>query len=293
MNKISLLETGLLDRDHSLYNLLKSNDAPSWWNTLFNDEELYIEIRKKNIIDIYYYGGRMAELVYDNDCKKIVAKAHPKYIGHSDLSDAKYYKTSIGKDGKVKHVPIYQECQEWLESRIEALKENIRNNYSKSEAGENTKEKFIQGKLITTRRDIYLDSEFAHRFHDNEKETIRIDMVKIENNRIIFEELKRVGDSRLRTTKGEPEILTQIRNYREFLQPNKDRLTDYYKTLYLIKKDLKLPVPIVNDIDSLQVDPEPQLLIALNYDRETPARIKRIRAIEQALATEKIIPKYV
>lgn len=293
MNNISLLDTGLLDVDHRLYQLLKGENAPSWWKPLVNDQELYIEIRKKNVIDIYYYGGRMAEISYDKFSKRIIAKTHPKYLGHADIKDENYYRKSVCKDGKVKFTPIYHDCQNWLASRIEALKENIRNYYSKSENGENTKEKFIQGKLITEGRDLYLDSEFAHRFHNNEKETIRIDLVKIENNRIIFEELKRIGDNRMRTMSGEPEILNQIRHYREFLQGNKDRLAVYYKMLYRIKRELSIPVPPVDDVDSLIVDPEPQLLIARNYEKESIGRKKRIEDIEKILASENIKYKYV
>ena len=173
-------------------------------------------------------------------------------------------------------------------SRVEELKKNIRNIYFRSESGENTKEKFIQGKLIAEGRNKYLDSEFAHRFHNHEKETIRIDMVKIENNHIIFEELKRIGDSRLLTYNGEPEILRQIRHYREFLQGNKDRLAAYYKVLYRIKKELGLPVPPVDDVDSLTVDPEPQLLIANTYKKDTEDRKKRIDDIERILSSANI-----
>ena len=288
MNNISLLESGLLDAGHSLYQLLKGDQAPSWWKLLTKDHELYIEIRKKNVIDVYYYGGRMAEISYDRFSDGVVAKAHPKYLGYTDVKDENYYRRNVGKGGKEQFTPIYQDCQNWLESRVEELKENIRNIYSQSENGENTKEKFIQGKLITEGRDKYLDSEFAHRFHDQEKETIRIDMVKIEDNRIIFEELKRIGDSRLRTLNGEPEILRQIRNYREFLQCNKDRLAAYYKMLYRIKKELDLPVPPVDDVDSLTVDPEPQLLIACNYKKDTEGRKKRIDDIERILSSANI-----
>ena len=171
---------------------------------------------------------------------------------------------------------------------MEELKENIRNIDSQSEDGENTKEKFIQGKLITEGRDKYLDSEFAHRLHDHVKETVRIDMVKIEDNRIIFEELKRIGDTRLRTLNGEPEILRQIRDYRDFLQCNKDRLAAYYKMLYRIKMELDLPVPPVDDVDSLTVDPEPQLLIVCNYKKDTEGRKKRIGDIERILSSANI-----
>ena len=60
--KISKLESGLLSANYILYKILKSSTAPVWWKKVKRDKELYIEIRKKNIIDIYYRGGRMAEL---------------------------------------------------------------------------------------------------------------------------------------------------------------------------------------------------------------------------------------
>ena len=143
MNNISLLEPGLLDAGHSLYQLLKGNQAPSWWKLLTKDHELYFEIRKKNVIDVYYYGGRMAEISYDRFSNGVVTKAHPKYLGYTDVKDDNYYRRSVGKGGKEQFTPIYQDCQNWLESRVEELKKNIRNIYFRSESGENTKEKFI------------------------------------------------------------------------------------------------------------------------------------------------------
>ena len=118
-------------------------------------------------------------------------------------------------------------------------------------------------------------------------------MVLIENNKIIFEELKRIGDGRLRTKEGEPEILTQIRNYREFLRYNKDKLAEYYKKLYTIKKNLNLPVPKVDDVEKLEVDPKPRLLIANNYEKMNKARQERIDDINRVLKTEDIVPKYI
>ncbi len=292
-NKVSLLNPDLIKVDHDLYTLLKGENAPLWWKPLKEDNSLYIEIRKKNIIDVYFYGGRMAEIAYDRNSGSIVAKAHPKYLGHNDVSDKRFYRHSIDKKGNEKISPLYQDCQDWLLTKVDQLKENIKANYSKSESGELTKEKFIQGNLIISHRDVYLDSEFAHRFHDNENETIRIDMVKIENNKIVFEELKRIGDNRLRKMEGEPEILTQIRNYREFLQYNKDNLTEYYKRLYKIKKNLELPIPKVDNIEKLIVDPEPQLLIALNYEKMTQARKDRKDAIESVLKTENIVHRFI
>ena len=291
-NNVSLLNPDLINVDHDLYKLLIGKDTPLWWKSLKEDNSIYIEIRKKNIIDVYFYGGRMAEIAYDRNSGSIVAKAHPKYLGHNDVSDKRFYRQSIDKKGKKKFSPLYQDCQDWLLTKKDHLKENIKANYSKSESGEFTKEKFIQGNLIISHRDVYLDSEFAHRFHDNENETIRIDMVKIEKNKIVFEELKRIGDNRLRKMEGEPEIVTQINNYREFLKYNKDNLAEYYKRLYTIKKKLKLPVPEVDNIEKLIVDPEPQLLIALNYEKMTLARIDRKKAIESVLETENIVHRF-
>jgi len=285
MKKVSIMNENLLDITHKLYEILQSSKAPEWWLELKKDVELYIEVRKGNIIDVYYQGGRMAEIKYNNSTKNITVTAHPKYLGFDNefKEDKKYYKKSIKKDGTIEYVPIYQDCKEWLLARKEELKANIRKHYSGDKDGEKTSEKFIQGELIINGRDKYLDSEFAHRFYVGERNTIRIDMVKIEDGRVVFEELKRIGDARLRTNNGDPDIITQMKNYRIFLGENKDVLTRYYKILYRIKQHLGLPVPEVDDVEKMTVDPEPQLIIAHNYEKMGKNREERIKAIETAL----------
>jgi len=47
--------------------------TPQWWNLLCNDKDLYVEIRKDNYINIYYYGGSLAKIYYLNG---FVAKTH-------------------------------------------------------------------------------------------------------------------------------------------------------------------------------------------------------------------------
>lgn len=49
-----------------------------WWSLLREDNELYIEIRKDNYINVYYYGGSVAKIVYANG---FVAETHQKYLG--------------------------------------------------------------------------------------------------------------------------------------------------------------------------------------------------------------------
>ena len=95
-------------------------------------------------------------------------------------------------------------------------------------------------------------------------------------------------------TDGNPEILTQMENYRDFLRVNQEALTEYYRKLYTIKKDiLDLTVPDVKDINTVTMSPEPQLLIANNYEKTTDERTKRIEAIEEALATIHVKPNYI
>ena len=287
--KISKLESGLLSVNHVLYKILKSSNAPVWWKKVKRDKELYIEIRKKNIIDVYYRGGRMAELKWN--LGKIEVKAHPKYLNLTDVDDARYYTKKIDENGKLKIMPKYQNCEEWLTFNIKGMKANIRTHYSGDMNGEATSEKFIQGNLIINGRDRYLDSEFAHRLYDGGRKSVRIDLVKIEGEHFVFEELKRIKDGRLLKKETLPEILTQIDNYRDFLKENKDELTVYYRTLYKIKKKLGLPVPLVDDIDKVTVDVEPQLSIALNYDKSTKARDERVKKIKDLLLKERnVIP---
>lgn len=293
--EVSIMEENLLDLKHRLYEILRSSKAPKWWSELKKDVELYIEVRKGNILDVYYQGGRMAEIKYNNSTQNITVTAHPKYLGYDNeyKEDKNYYKKNKKKDGKTEYFPIYQDCQEWLLNRKEELKANIRKHYSGEKDGENTSEKFIQGELIIKGRDKYLDSEFAHRFYVGGRNTIRIDMVKIEDERVVFEELKRIGDARLRTTKGDPEIITQMKNYRFFLGKNKDVLTRYYRTLYKIKQYLGLPVPKVDDVEKITVDPEPQLIIAHNYEKMGNKREERIKAIENALLKIDVKPIFI
>ena len=287
--KISKLESGLLSANYILYKILKSSNAPIWWKKVKKDKELYIEIRKKNIIDVYYRGGRMAELKWN--LGTIEVKAHPKYLNLTDIDDARYYTKKIDENGKLKIMPKYQNCEEWLTFNIKGMKANIRTHYSGDMNGEATSEKFIQGNLIINGRDRYLDSEFAHRLYDGGRKSVRIDLVKIEGEHFVFEELKRIKDGRLLKKETLPEILTQIDNYRDFLKENKDELTVYYRTLYKIKKKLGLPVPLVDDIDKVTVDVEPQLSIALNYDKSTKARDERVKKIKDLLLKERnVVP---
>ena len=95
----------------------------------------------------------------------------------------------------------------------------------------------------------------------------------------------------MRSTDSKPEILTQIQNYRDFLDVNSSALKEYYKELYRIKTKLGLPVPYVKNIDSLVIDIEPHLIISKNYDHLSKAREDRIKDIESILQLNHIVYK--
>jgi len=72
MDKVSRMKSDLLNRKHELYKILNGENAPMWWNCLKEDKDIYIEIRKGNVIDAYYLGGRMAEIKLDRDNQYIL-----------------------------------------------------------------------------------------------------------------------------------------------------------------------------------------------------------------------------
>lgn len=284
--QIAKMKVGLLDINNPIYDLIVKEP---WWQLIKDDKDLYIEIRKENIVDVYYLGGRMAgiELKVRGNEKKISITAHPKYLGFEDTNDSEHYRR-VKKDGRVLYVPIYSDCSELLKTHegINILKDNIVRYYSKDKTDETTNisEKRIQGELIINNRRLYLDSEFAHRLYATEKLSVRFDLVKIVDGKIVFEELKRINDPRLRTGKGQnPEIIEQMHNYKIFIKENLEVLAEYYKELYSIKAKLQLPLPIV-DVETLTVDPEPFLLIMNLYNRNlSQGKRERVDDIKKVL----------
>ncbi len=52
---------------------------PEWWKQLLSIEGVYVEIRKEDIVEVYYEGGCIAKLQYKKG--NIIATCHPKYLG--------------------------------------------------------------------------------------------------------------------------------------------------------------------------------------------------------------------
>ncbi len=104
---------------------------PDWWNLLINDNELYIDIRKDNSINVYYFGGSIARIQFKND---FIAKIHQKYLGDFKPRG----KTKKGND-KFEYDQI--DLSLFTKIKIEEIKERIKETYLKHIDSERPAEK--------------------------------------------------------------------------------------------------------------------------------------------------------
>ena len=246
-----------LNSNHKLFEKLE-NDAPVWWKNLVNlhhNEEVYIDIRKNNTINVYYLGASIAKIEWKDS--KIQATCHPKYIEGKDTNKSKYIN-----------------CEKFLtrKEKIRHLFDNATSCYAEA-----SKEKRIQGtNYCKNTGGLYIDSEFAHRYEEDKSNTIRIDLVRVVNNKIQFVELKHSQDPRW---KIDHKVKDQIDQYRKFLRKNKDAILDYYKLLLEIKTKLgiiKRTDPI--NVEDLGLDTEPYLEVYI-WDGED----NKIKSIAEQL----------
>jgi hypothetical protein len=176
---------GSLNASSDIFKELRAQN-PQWWNLLKMDNELYIEIRKDNYINVYYFGGALAKITYK---KGFVAETHSKYTQGIELVLDKPY-----NDGSASYVQI--DLSQLNDSLIKKMKVNIEKFYLKGIGRENISEKFIQGKLIISNPE-YIDSELQFN-SDNSTDPLRIDLVKLSDGLLTFVELKGITDGRLR-----------------------------------------------------------------------------------------------
>lgn len=217
-----------LDEECRLWQELENN-PPQCWKNILEDKALYVEIRKDNYVNVYYYGGNVALLRWTGG--KITAETHRKYLGKPDETD------------------LYQDCTEILHSKegLDLIKENIREEYHKLSKRVKTdeqnrvytsNEKWVQGELKLRFPKRYIDSEFAYRIGKNN--LIRFDMVEPKGNELRFIEIKLITDSRLRSNDKKPEIINQMTKYSHFIREHTEVLKDYYTKLLRIKKRIGL-----------------------------------------------------
>jgi len=264
-----------LDPKSKLFEEIKIQN-PKWWNLLREDEELYVEIRKDNSINVYFLGGSIARIVYKNG---FVAKIHQKYLG----DDKPRGKTKRGND-KFEYDKI--DLSKLNELKIAEIKKRIKTDYIRHISGEKPSEKWIQDKIIKE-NPRYIDSEFQFN-KDVKIGKLRIDLIELSDGVLSFVELKGVFDSRLRNkaqSTSIPEIIQQMEKYRQFINTYEVNIVDYYKKLIEIKQSLGLTT-IENN--NFTFNKTPKLIIADTYVKRTPERIKRINDIKQLLDNNKI-----
>jgi len=240
-----------LNPENSLFTELE-NKNPEWWQLLKDDNEIYIDIRKDNKIDVYYNGGALLQNLR-HDGNTFFAKTHYKYLLPAK---AKYIDISLNESSfQLQDVAIQLLEIENLESVLPRLKANIRQHYSANS------EKGIQARFVTNVQK-FIDSEFQYTFsYGHERLTSRIDLTWVDesNQEIIMVELKTIGDSRL----YDGEITQQLKKYMQFIEVHGDDLLSYYKKLFLIKKRLGLiakPLQHLESLDGFRVQEKPLLL---------------------------------
>ncbi|MCM1141846.1 MAG: hypothetical protein NC453_25020 [Muribaculum sp.] len=266
----------LLDPNAELFDKLRKN-PPQWWNTLIADPEIYIEIRKDNKIHAYFYGARIAEIKIASTSKELEVKCHIKYLNGKNETSSKYV-----------------DCQGAMADpkKFKTLKKNAIDCYVGEDEGEDISEKRIQGRLRIDNPQRYIDSEFEYSL--TKDKSIRFDLVSCQSNVITIEELKRIGDSRLRNSdmvEKLPEIYAQITDYTRFIESNVNELVQFYTVLLQIKSSLGLPVPPDYDCTKpLIIQREPLLIIKNHYyySKMGKKRCERIKDIQKFLSTHKI-----
>lgn len=241
-----------LNPNNPLFNNLE-HTAPTWWTTLVNDKDIYIEIRKENYIDIYFNGGNIIrELRHDGKC--LSGKINYKYLLPANSEYIDYDFSHPQSLIKKSHIDLFN-LVDFNALALRRIKGNISQHYpAESEKG-------IQARFIT-KSGYFIDSEFAY-LNDSEddKEKLRIDLVWLDTDlkKIVFVELKCMGDNRLYNN----EIITQLTKYVQFIKYFEVQLLSYYKTLFKIKKRLKILSPgldKLNTIDDFSIEKKPLLL---------------------------------
>jgi hypothetical protein len=233
-----------LRMEHDLFQRLIHN-PPQWWTNLKSDNEVYIDVRKGNSLNVYHNGGSIMKLEGARDYRATISY---EYIPLGKMNEYMPYGFQDGAISFLEGKPI--ELNNFSKETLMRIKKRIKKFYP------NDSEKGIQGNYVVknhhssgSRTGFFIDTEFQY---DNG----RIDMVWVDstNQKIAFVELKTIDDHRLYIKENHENIQNkletidvQLGKYLEFIANNVDDLMRYYDMVYCIKKELGLLPEFVND----------------------------------------------
>jgi len=227
-----------------------------WWNNLKDNNNISIQIRKNNKIDVYYNGGAiLGELVYNDQKKAFSARIHNKYI---PLKKDNGYKSLTLNNNDVKITSSFEPMgfSNFESEKLKLIMSRVNKHYGSDS------EKAIQFGLF--KKDDYLiDAEFQYLSGDSSDS--RIDLVRLDvaSKKIVFIEMKTIKDPRLFSDpdKDKKNIFHQLKKYHEFANTNEKDLLDYYKKVLQIKVNLGIAKPKIRDLslDGWQIEPRPLL----------------------------------
>jgi len=246
-----------LDEKNPLFDKLRHGNY-IWWENIKRDKDLSIHVRKNNHIDVYYNGGAILRNLSLSKRGDFQGAIHNEYI---PLKESSYKQYEIDLNIGFKQSGLKTDSiDNFSKEKLKGIKNKISNHFGK------TSEKGIQFTFI--KKDPYfIDAEIMDTYEGkNGKEcTIRIDLVRLDviAKKIVFIEVKTIGDSRLYST-GKDNIEEQLENYKEYLLKNKKILKAYYIKMYEIKHNLGiLPEGLISEIDNIdryQIETKPLLL---------------------------------
>jgi hypothetical protein len=237
---------------------LKSGKYP-WWDNLKKNENIFIQVRQSNNIDVYYNGGAiLSQLQYADRKKMFIAQIHHKYIPLENK--AIYQSLSLTPNGvefpkEIKTMDLSQ----FEDKKLKAVMDLIKKYY------DTESEKAIQFEFIANDPFI-IDAELQTEKHG------RIDLVRLDESvkKIVLIEVKTMGDSRLYTESKakskskypKENIEDQLKKYHEFTVDNQDSILDYYIKVLQIKNDLGITEPVVKKlkINDWKVECKPLLV---------------------------------
>ena len=262
-----------LNPNAPLFSELKSGKY-AWWENIKQNDDLYIEIRKDNNINVYFQGGSVVKLHYCSKHKKIQAFTHRKYL-YGDGTG--YVECSLNKDlgTIIRNIPRYY-----------SKTENQKDSKTENQKGkENWSEKYIQSQYIIKYHSNYIDSEFAYK---DDSFDIRIDLIECINGELRFVELKTIDDGRmLKKTDDNPEVVEQVEAYKNFISDHNKRkkIVEYYQKVWEIKKDLGLTIPEERPSSLAE---KPLLLIFNRWTNSTSRRDEHTSRMEKILKNKDI-----